>query len=96
MPAGLTPRNIRKAEKKIVLRDELGAKTLLLKIPKGFHMDAHSHITSEQHVILEGDYTIDGILYTAGTYQSFKAHEDHGPFESKNGALVIVIWDPYQ
>jgi hypothetical protein len=20
---------------------------------------------------------------------------DHGPFESKNGAMVLVIWDPY-
>jgi anti-sigma factor ChrR (cupin superfamily) len=21
------------------------------------------------------------------------AHEDHGPFESKEGALILVIWD---
>ncbi len=78
------------------LRDEQGAKTVLLKYPKGFYMAPHSHITAEQHVIMEGEYTIEGKVYHAGTYQKFKAHENHGPFKSKHGALVLVMWDPYQ
>jgi len=81
--------------KKKVLRDQDGAKTILLKLPQGFYMAPHSHITAEQHILLKGEYISDGKLYSTGTYQKFEAHEEHGPFESKNGALVIVIWDPY-
>jgi len=40
--------------KKKVLRDEKGAKTLLLKLPKGFYMASHAHIMTEQHFILQG------------------------------------------
>ncbi len=78
-----------------VLRDENGAKTLLVKYPKDFKMSAHSHITAEQHVVLEGAYTSKGKTYPSGSYELIAAHEDHGPFESENGALVLVIWDPY-
>jgi len=77
------------------LRDENGAKTFLLKLPKGFNMEPHSHITTEQHFVLKGTYTSEGLICHEGSYQIFAAHEDHGPFKSKNGALVLVIWDPY-
>jgi len=82
--------------RKKVLRDEQGAKTVLLKLPGKFYMDSHAHVTAEQHVILKGEYISEGKVYHEGTYQNFKAHENHGPFESKHGALVIVIWDPYE
>jgi len=77
------------------LRDEDGSKTILLKIPAGFKMPLHSHITTEQNLVLEGAFTYDGSTYHKGSYQIFYAHEDHGPFYSKEGALVLVIWDPY-
>jgi len=79
-----------------LLRAEQGIKTVLLKLPEGFYMKSHAHITAEQHVILKGEYISEGKEYHEGTYQSFKAHENHGPFESKHGALVLVIWDPYE
>lgn len=78
-----------------VLRDENSAKTLLIKFPKGFYMDAHSHITAEQHFVLKGSYSSKGKKYTTGSYQLIAAHEDHGPFESEEGALILVVWDPY-
>lgn len=81
---------------KKVLRDQQGAKTILLKLPEGFYMTSHSHITAEQHVILKGEYKSEGKLYSEGTYQSFEAHVNHGPFESEKGALILVIWDPYE
>lgn len=77
-----------------VLRNENGAKTILLKLPKEFFIDSHSHITAEQHFILEGEYEIEGKIFTAGSYQLIPAHSDHGPFTSKNGALILVIYDP--
>ena len=79
-----------------VLRDDNGAKTVLLSLPEKFSMPAHSHITGEQHIVLKGAYTSDGKRYEEGTYRFIDAHEDHGPFESDEGALILVIWDPYK
>lgn len=77
-----------------ILRNEDNAKTVLLKLPKGFFMGTHSHVSTEQHLLLEGEFTSDGQLFKPGTYQVFAAHEKHGPFESENGALILVVWDP--
>ncbi len=80
--------------KRKVLRDnDNKGETVLLKLPKGFYMGLHSHITTEQHVVLEGEYQSDGINYPKGSYQVFMSGEEHGPFESKTGALILVIWD---
>ena len=80
--------------KQKVLRDENGAKTILLKLPKGFYLAPHSHITTEQHFVLEGEYTSGGESFPAGSYRMFSAGDEHGPFESKDGALILVVWDP--
>lgn len=82
--------------KQKVLRDDKIAKTVLLKLPKGFYMAPHSHVSTEQHFVLNGEYTSNGKVYPAGSYQIFFAHEDHGPFKSEKGALVLVIWDPFE
>ena len=81
---------------KKTLRDKDGAKTILLKMPAGFSMELHSHITTEQNFVLKGAFTYNGITYHEGSYQLFNAREEHGPFYSKEGALVLVIWDPYK
>ncbi len=81
---------------KKTLRDEDGAQTILLKMPAGFRMELHSHVTTEQNLVLKGAFTYNGITYHEGSYQLFNAHEEHGPFYSKEGALVLVIWDPYE
>ncbi len=75
------------------LRDDENGKTVLLKIPKGFSMPLHSHINTEQHFVLDGLYITDGVKYPRGSYQIYYSHEEHGPFESKGGALILVIWD---
>jgi len=80
--------------KRKVLRDEDNRKTILLKLPKGFKMGSHSHITAEQHFVLKGEYKSDGKVYPVGSYQLFSAGDEHGPFESENGALVLIVWDP--
>ena len=70
--------------------------TILLKMPAGFYIAPHSHVTTEQHFVLEGEYHSQGKSYPAGSYQLFAAGEEHGPFESKEGALILVVWDPFQ
>ena len=67
-----------------VLRDENSSKTILLKLPAGFQMDSHAHIYDEQHVVIKGEY---------GTYRAIPARKDHGPFKSKGGAVILVIWN---
>ncbi len=83
--------------KQKVLRDDAkNGKTVLLKLPAGFHMAPHSHITPEQHFVLDGQYISDGVTYSKGAYQIYLSHEEHGPFESENGALILVVWDPFE
>ena len=82
--------------KQKILRDENSSKTILLKLPKGFYMAPHSHVTTEQHFVLKGEYISEGKIYGTGSYQIFKASEEHGPFKSKDGALILVIWDPFK
>lgn len=78
--------------RKKVLLDEGGSKIILLRLPQRFNMAPHSHLMSEQHVILKGEYESDGKVYPEGTFRSFTAHQKHGPFKSENGALVLVFW----
>ena len=77
-----------------LLRKENGSNTILLQLPQGFQMDAHCHTTTEQHFILEGEYMSDGVTFGVGSYRLIPAGADHGPFQSENGAVVLVIWDP--
>ena len=83
-------------KRKVLRDDKEKGQTVLLKLPEGFYMAPHSHVVTEQHLVLEGEYQSGGENYQAGSYQIFSAGEEHGPFESKKGALILVIWDPLQ
>ena len=80
--------------KRKILRDEDGARAILLKIPAGFDLEGHTHTCTEQHYVLEGEYEAEGRTYGSGTYQLIPAHTSHGPYTSKKGAVIFVIWDP--
>ena len=75
-----------------VLRDDEGGRTVILRLPKRFKIEGHTHIKTEQHFILKGQYEIEGKEYGQGTYQLIHAHMIHGPFSSKTGAEILVIW----
>ena len=68
-------------------------KVALLKLDAGFEMNAHSHAHAENHYVLEGMYEVQGREYPAGTYRLIPKHQEHGPFGSRNGALVYVVWE---
>lgn len=70
------------------------ARTALLKLAKGFDMEAHSHVINEQHLVLDGEYESEGKTHRAGTYRFIPKHTNHGPFKSTSGAIVLIIWDP--
>jgi hypothetical protein len=74
-----------------VLKEDGETRTLLMKIPPGFHLDPHCHITCEQHFILEGGYETSGWKFGPGTYHYLPARRLHGPWDSKEGAVILVI-----
>jgi anti-sigma factor ChrR (cupin superfamily) len=76
-----------------VLREEGEARSVLLKLPPGFRIDAHVHTDTEQHFVLEGEYESQGVEHGPGTYQCIPAHASHGPFSSRAGAVILIIWD---
>lgn len=75
-----------------VLRDDEGGRTIILKLPKGFKMEGHTHIKNEQHFILKGQYEMNGKVFSQGTYQLIHKDMTHGPYISEIGAEVLVIW----
>ena len=67
--------------------------TMLLKLPPGFVADEHSHVLAEHHYVLEGEYEVKGEVFRAGHYHFISEHTTHGPFESLNGAQLLVVWE---
>ena len=74
------------------LRDEGDARSILLKLPAGFSMGAHTHTCCEQHFVLRGAYEVGGVEHRAGTYHCIPAFQYHGPFTSREGAEILVVW----
>ncbi len=62
-------------KRKVLRHDNNKGQTILLKLPEGFYMAPHSHITAEQHFVLEGEYQSGGESYSAGSYQIFSSGE---------------------
>lgn len=75
-----------------ILRDDADGRTVILRLPKGFRMEGHTHIKNEQHFILKGQYEINGKVCSQGTYQLIHKDMTHGPYTSETGAEVLVIW----
>ena len=76
-----------------ILRDDEEGRAVILRLPKGFRMEGHSHIRNEQHFILKGQYEMNGKVFSQGTYQLIHKDMTHGPYTSETGAEVLVIWD---
>jgi anti-sigma factor ChrR (cupin superfamily) len=68
-------------------------KVALLKLEPGFEMDAHSHSHAENHYVLEGMYETEGTECPSGSYRMVPKHNEHGPFRSQAGALLLVVWE---
>ena len=64
---------------------------VLLKIEPGWMMDEHSHVHTEIHYVLEGEYESQNRVYPEGTFRVVPAHTDHGPFTTISGGVILVI-----
>jgi anti-sigma factor ChrR (cupin superfamily) len=79
---------------KVLRHDEKGQPlTLILKVGEGFTMESHSHMGTEQHFVLEGEYQSEDNTYKVGSYRLIPARTSHGPFHSEKGAVILVLWD---
>lgn len=81
-----------------VLRDDTGGggRTLLVRIPAGGEIPAHSHLGVVQYYLIEGDCEKDGQDYPAVTYGMLPVHADVSPIRSRDGAVLLLIYDPVQ
>jgi len=80
-------------EKKVLSAgDSTSPRTILLKLPPGWLMDSHSHRFTELHYILEGEYESQGKKYSSGTFRLIPGEVEHGPFSTKSGAIIMVVW----
>jgi anti-sigma factor ChrR (cupin superfamily) len=79
---------------KVLRRDEKGEPlTVLLKIGEGFEMEGHSHMGTEQHFVLEGEYESEGRVFGVESYRLIPMRASHGPFRSQKGAVILILWD---
>ncbi|HHE46649.1 MAG TPA: hypothetical protein ENL08_02955 [Bacteroidetes bacterium] len=67
-------------------------RTILLKIGPGWIMEEHTHIFTELHYVLEGEYQSQNKVYPAGSFRMIPKHTDHGPFTTIKGATILVSW----
>ena len=63
-----------------------------MKIPAEWRMDSHCHTHTELHYVLEGEYESQGEIYSSGAFRIIPREVNHGPFTSKIGATILVVW----
>lgn len=79
-------------EKVLSVGGDMAPRTILLKLPPGWVMDSHSHRFTELHYVLEGEYESQGEKYPSGTFRVIPKEVEHGPFSTKTGAIIMVVW----
>jgi anti-sigma factor ChrR (cupin superfamily) len=81
------------AEEKVLnVGGSVAPRTILLKIPPGWSMEAHSHLNTELHYIIEGEYESQGEIHPTGTFCIIPKEVKHGAFSTKTGATILVTW----
>lgn len=79
-------------EKVLSAGSEMAPRSILLKIPSGWSMDSHSHNHTELHYVLEGGYESGDEIHSSGTFRVIPREVDHGPFSTKTGATILIVW----
>ena len=79
-------------EKVLSVGGSIAPRAILLKIPPGWSMEAHSHLYTEIHYVIEGEYESKDEIFPAGSYCVIPKEVKHGSFSTEKGALVLVTW----
>lgn len=76
---------------KTLRRDEdAGTQTSLWRLQPGAKVPPHSHRHEEECLVLEGSIIHDGVTYKAGDFLHALPDSRHKPFESPDGALLMI------
>ena len=77
--------------KKVLTKDAATGRTMyLLRCLPGARIKPHVHDRSEHLFIIEGEFWMDGKLYTAGDAQCSLPGTEHHEITMPNGCLVLV------
>jgi anti-sigma factor ChrR (cupin superfamily) len=79
-------------EKVLIVGSEMAPRSILLKLPPGWIMDKHSHRHTELHYVMEGEYESGDEVYSSGTFRIIPKEVEHGPFATRTGATIFIIW----
>ncbi len=81
------------AEEKVLNEgNDVAPRAILLKIPPGWRMEAHSHLKAELHYLIEGQYESQGKEFPVGTFCVIPKEVRHGAYSTKSGAVIFVTW----
>ena len=78
-----------------ILRKNGKNQTFLVELPAGFRGQPHVFPVNEQHIVLEGSFQVEDETYGQGTFRFNPAGNAHDGKYSADGALILVIQDPY-
>jgi quercetin dioxygenase-like cupin family protein len=81
-----------------VLREESnrGAKTIVVRLPAGGQILPHNHLGVVQHFVIKGQYEAQGTTFETGSYRLFPRNAEVAPISTKNGATIMMIYDPVE
>ena len=70
---------------------ESGTYTIMLDVPPGGVLERHDEPLNEVAYVLKGTVSIEGRQYGEGAYCFTPAGMAHGPFESQDGCLLLIM-----
>jgi anti-sigma factor ChrR (cupin superfamily) len=80
---------------KTLRRDPVNkTQTTLWRIAPGARVPRHTHSQAEECLVLEGSILHEGVEYRAGDYLLAAPGSRHSPFDSPQGALLMIRGEP--
>lgn len=79
-------------EKVLNTGSDMAPRSILLKLPPGWSMDLHYHRYTELHYVMEGEYESGDKVFSSGTFRIIPKEIEHGPFTTKTGAVILIVW----
>lgn len=77
--------------KKVLTRRPDGVEMYLVRCEPGARIAGHHHKSVEQVFVLEGNFVMNGVSFSAGDGQFAAANTDHPEIFSENGCLLLIV-----
>ena len=77
--------------KKVLSTRPDGVSMYLLRCEPGAIIPAHHHKSAEQAFVIEGAFSMGGLLFNSGDAQFAAANTDHPEIRSPDGCLLLIV-----